>query len=63
MNQVPQWPLLDLAALLNMLISAGIGLLAGFVGGWVGHLFSVQRDKQNRNWQELLYWRNIFSGT
>jgi hypothetical protein len=46
-----------------MLISAGIGLLAGFVGGWVGHLFSVQRDKQNRNWQELLYWRNIFSGT
>lgn len=60
MNQVPQWPVLDLATLLNMLVSAGIGLLAGFLGGWVGHLFSVQRDKQNRNWQELNYWRNGF---
>ena len=59
MNQV-DWPPLNLEMLFNMLISAGLGLLAGIVGGWIGHMFAVSRDKQSRKWQELNYWRPVF---
>lgn len=59
MNQAPL-PSADLTVLFNMLISAGLGLMGGLIGGWIAHMFAVSRDKQTRKWQELTYWRNLF---
>jgi hypothetical protein len=47
-----QWPVLDLPEFLTMLISFGLGVIGGLIGGWVGHLFVVRRDIQARNIQE-----------
>lgn len=38
-----------------MLISFGLGLIGGLIGGWVGHLLVVRRDIQSQKIQE----RNI----
>lgn len=44
--------------LYNMLITGGISFVVGVVVGGFGHVLSSRRDRKNRMWQELQYWRN-----